>query len=237
MKQILNSLGITLMICLVATSNMQAQKDERALIRKGNRLFNDSAFVDADVNYRKALEINPQSTVAMYNLGNTLSQQNIIKDAIEQYANAARIEKDKEKLGEIYHNMGVLYQSQKQYNKAIEAYKQSLRNAPQSMETKYNLALAQKLLKDQQQQQQNQQENQQENQQQQEDNKQKQDKEQQQQEQQQNQNQNQNSQNQEEMSKENAEQLLRSIMQDEKGVQEKVKKQQVMQGGKLEKDW
>ena len=236
MKQILNSLGITLMICLLATSNMQAQKNERALIRKGNRQFNDSAFVEADVNYRKALEINPQSTVAMYNLGNTLSQQNKLEDAIEQYADAARIEKDKEKLGEIYHNMGVIFQSQKQYEKAIEAYKHSLRNVPQSMETKYNLALAQKLLKDQQQQQQNQQENQQENQQQQKDNKQKQDKKQQQQEQQQNQNQNQNSHNQEEMSKENAEQLLRSIMQDEKGVQEKVKKQQVMQGGKLEKD-
>ena len=39
------------------------------------------------------------------------------------------------------------------------------------------------------------------------------------------------------MSKENAEQLLRSVMQDEKDVQEKVKKQQVMQGGKLLKDW
>lgn len=240
MKQILNSLGITLMICLVATSNMQAQKNERALIRKGNRQFNDSAFVEADVNYRKALEINPQSTVAMYNLGNTLSQQNKLEDAIEQYADAARIEKDKEKLGEIYHNMGVIFQSQKQYEKAIEAYKHSLRNVPQSMETKYNLALAQKLLKDQQQQQQNQQQQKQEEQKQEEQKQeqQKQNKEEQQkQEQQQNQNQNQNSHNQEEMSKENAEQLLRSIMQDEKDVQEKVKKQQVMQGGKLEKDW
>ena len=40
------------------------------------------------------------------------------------------------------------------------------------------------------------------------------------------------------MSKENAEQLLNSVMQDEKDVQDKVKKQQkVMQGGRLEKDW
>ena len=40
------------------------------------------------------------------------------------------------------------------------------------------------------------------------------------------------------MSKENAEQLLHSVMQDEIDVQDKVKKQQkVMQGGRLEKDW
>ena len=40
------------------------------------------------------------------------------------------------------------------------------------------------------------------------------------------------------MSKENAEQLLNSVMQDEKDVQDKVRKQQkVMQGGRLEKDW
>ena len=39
------------------------------------------------------------------------------------------------------------------------------------------------------------------------------------------------------MSKENAEQLLNSVMQDEKDVQDKVKKQQkVLQGGRLEKD-
>ena len=39
------------------------------------------------------------------------------------------------------------------------------------------------------------------------------------------------------MSRENAEQLLRSVMQDEENTQDKVKKQQIIQGGRLEKDW
>ena len=39
------------------------------------------------------------------------------------------------------------------------------------------------------------------------------------------------------MSKENAEQLLNSVMQDEQNTQDKVKKQQVIQGSRLEKDW
>ena len=44
-------------------------------------------------------------------------------------------------------------------------------------------------------------------------------------------------QNKDEMSKENAQQLLNAVMQDEKNVQDKVKKQLQIQGKKLDKDW
>ena len=136
---------------LLLAVGVSAQKAERDYIRKGNRLFNDSVFVDAEVNYRKALEVNPKSTVSMYNLGNTLSQQQKFQEAMEQYDSASKIEKDKMKLAHIYHNMGVLFQAGKDYAKAVEAYKMSLRNNPADDETRYNLALAQKMLKDQQQ--------------------------------------------------------------------------------------
>ena len=59
----------------------------------------------------------------------------------------------------------------------------------------------------------------------------------QQQNQNQNQNQQQQQQNKDEMSKENAQQLLNAVMQDEKNVQDKVKKQLQIQGKKLDKDW
>ena len=227
---------IGLFFLLIAATTVHAQKAERDLIRKGNRMYNDSVYEDAEVNYRKALEINPKSTVAMYNLANTLMQQNKLQEAMEQFAGAAKVEKEKPNLAQIYHNMGVIFQSQKDYAKAIEAYKESLRNNPKDDETRYNLALAQKLLKDQQQDQQNQ------------DNQQNQQKQEEKQDQQQNQQQNQNNDQQQEppqqqkqdnqMSKENAEQLLNSVMQDEKDVQDKVKKQQqVIKGNRLEKDW
>ena len=216
----LRSKYILFTIFLLSVASVSAQKAERDYIRKGNRLFNDSVFVDAEVNYRKALEVNPKSTVSMYNLGNTLSQQQKFQDAMEQYVDA-----------------------EVNYRKAleVEAYKMSLRNNPADDETRYNLALAQKMLKDQQQ-------NQDQNQDQNKDQQQKQD-------QQQDKNKDkQNDQKQDEkkdqqqppksekkdnqMSKENAEQLLNSVMQDEKDVQDKVKKQQkVLQGGRLEKDW
>lgn len=232
---------ILFILFVILAAGASAQKIERDYIRKGNRLFNDSVFVDAEVNYRKALEVNPKSTVSMYNLGNTLSQQQKFKDAMEQYVAAGKIEKDKMKLAHIYHNMGVLFQAGKDYAQAVEAYKMSLRNNPKDDETRYNLALAQKMLKDQQQNQQNQDQNQDQNK--------------DEQERKQDQQKDQNKQNDQkkddqqqqppkpekkdnEMSKENAEQLLNSVMQDEKDTQDKVKKQQqVIQGGRLEKDW
>ena len=227
-------IGIVLLL-LVAVS-ASAQKAERDYIRKGNRFFKDSVYVDAEVNYRKALEVSPKSTVSMFNLGNTLTQQNKLQEAMEQYVGATKIEKDKSNLAQIYHNMGVIFQSQKDYAKAVEAYKQSLRNNPKDDETRYNLALAQKMLKDQQQDQQNQDQNQQQQKQDQQEDKKDQNKDQQQnKEQQQPPSQPEKKDN--EMSKENAEQLLNSVMQDEKDVQDKVKKQQVLQGGRLEKDW
>ena len=136
---------IGLFFLLIAATNVHAQKAERDLIRKGNRMYNDSVYENAEVNYRKALEINPKSTVAMYNLANTLMQQNKLQEAMEQFAGAAKVEKEKPNLAQIYHNMGVIFQSQKDYAKAIEAYKESLRNNPKDDETRYNLALAQKL--------------------------------------------------------------------------------------------
>ena len=199
---------IGIILLLLTAISVSAQKAERDYIRKGNRAYKDSTYVNAEVNYRKAIDVNPKSAISMYNLGNTLMQQNKLQEAMEQFVAATKMEKDKGNLAQIYHNMGVIFHSGKDYAKAVEAYKESLRNNPKDNETRYNLALAQKMLKDQEQNQQNQ--------------------DQQQQPPQQQENQ---------MSKENAEQLLKSVMQDEKDVQDKVKKQQVIQGGRLEKDW
>ena len=139
--RMLKSKYILFAVFLLSAAFVSAQKAERDYIRKGNRLFNDSVFVDAEVNYRKALEVNPKSTVSMYNLGNTLSQQQKMQEAMEQYVSASNIEKDKMKLAQIYHNMGVLLQASKDYAKAVDAYKMSLRNNPADDETRYNLSL------------------------------------------------------------------------------------------------
>ena len=223
------------MLLLVSTIHGLSQnKTDRDYLRSGNKLYNDSLFIKAEVDYRKALEINPKSTDAMFNLANALLMQQKAQEAMEQYESVSKIEKDKEKLAQIYHNMGVILQSSKQLPQCIEAYKESLRNNPKDDETRYNLALAQKQLKDQQQDQQNQDQQQQQQEQNEEQKDQNKDQQEQNQDQQQ---QPQQQQNKNEMSKENAQQLLNAVMQDEKNVQDKVKKQLQIQGKKLEKDW
>lgn len=225
-----------LLMLLTVSAVAFGQKTDRDYLRSGNKLYKDSLFVKAEVDYRKALEVNPKSSAAMYNLGNALLMQQKAQEAMEQYQAASRLEKDKAKLAQIYHNMGVILQSSKKLPECIEVYKESLRNNPHDNETRYNLALAQKQLKDQQQNQN--QDKQQEQKQDQKQDEQQQNKDQQDQDKKdQQQNNQQQQQNQNEMSKENAEQLLNAAMQDEKNVQDKVKKQIQIQGKKLDKDW
>merc|ERR1711991_196942 len=58
---------------------------------------------------------------------------------------------DKLSKAEAYHNMGNSFMKEKEYGKAVEAFKNSLRNNSKDDETRYNLALAKELLKNQQQ--------------------------------------------------------------------------------------
>ena len=224
-------------IALCCFCTVEAQRTHREHLRSGNNRYSDSIYDKSEIEYRKAIELNPKMPEAHFNLANALLYQNKHKEAIEEYKQALIYEDDKNRLAQIYHNMGVAMQLSKDYENAVKAYKQSLLRNPHDDETRYNLAM---LMKQQQQQQQQenqdekqddkekQEQNQQQNQQQQ------QQQEQQQQEQQQ---QEQQQENKDEMSEENAQQLLQSAMQDEKDVQEKVKRMMQVKGRKLEKDW
>lgn len=242
MKNRILLIGLTLLA--MASSAAAQQKSDRTYIRSGNRNYNDSIYDQAEVKYRKALEMNPKSADAMYNLGNTLIRevnkkgenmseeelQKYAKDIVAQYNTAASMEKDQTKLADIYHNMGDFLYLAQNYAESAEAFKQALRNNPQDDETRYNLAKALYMLKNQQQQQ-DQQDQQQDQQDEEKQN------EQQQQQQQQQDAQQQPAQKTEDISEENAEQILQALMQDEKDLQDKVKRMQQQQPRKLEKDW
>lgn len=215
-----------------------AQKSYREHLRSGNRLYADSLYDKAEVEYRKALELDPNGSQALFNLGNALLYQDKAQEAMDQYVMAEKRENEKGNLAQIHHNMGVICQASKDYARAVEFYKQALRENSTDHETRYNLALAMKQLKEQQQQQEQQQNKEQQEQKEQEQQQQQNQEQQEQEQQQQQEQQEQQAQEEEEnMSKENAEQLLESAMQDEKDVQEKVKKMMQIKGRKLDKDW
>ena len=207
---------IFLIICMTCAGAMEAQT-LRDYVRRGNRLMSDtlggSDFSEkAIIQYRKAMEIDSTFSIARYNLGNALIRQGKPQDAMAEFQAAAKYEKDKKRLSDIYHNMGVLLQASKEYAHAVECYKESLRNDPSNDETRYNYVLAKWHLKNQQNENQNGEDNKEDKQEQQKKDENK--KEQQQQ------------QDKPEMSKENAERLLQAAMRNEKETQEKIQRQQ-----------
>ena len=225
----IRSFLVSLSFILVFASPAFSQKQVRQELKKGNKEYNQEKYTEGEINYRKALETNARSTDAAYNLGNALYKQSKFPEAGQQYEAALSRETDKELSAAGFHNIGNIFMSNQDYQKSIEAYKKSLRLNPNDDETRYNLALAQKLLEDQQQDNQDQ-----DNQDQNKDEQQQQDQQQQQDNQDQQQQQNPN-----EMQKENAEQILDAMMQNERNTQEKVKAEQAKQQKqrKTDKNW
>ena len=226
-------------IFLGAVSLLYAQQ-ESPDVRLGNKQYNDSNYVDAEVNYRRAVDKNDQSFEAHYNLGDALFRQEKYPEALEQYAKAEQIlqnddtsrkEQLASRMADTYHNMGNALYAQQQYDKAVAAYQQSLRLNPKDNDTRYNLVKAMQQL---QQQQQNQ--NQEQQQQDQQQNQQNDSTQQQQPPQQQQQQQQPPQQSEEQMDKETAEQILQALEQDEQETQEKLQRQQGKKR-RVEKEW
>lgn len=226
-----------------------AQKAERKNVRAGNKLYTEEKFTESEIAYRKSLEVNPRSVEGTYNLGNSLYKQKKFPEAAEQYQlltgqaeKMVETEEGKARLASVFHNLGDISMQSKEYQKSVEAFKQALRLNPKDDETRYNLALAQKLLENQQNENQDQNQDQQ-NQDKKEDQENKDDQQQQQQQQQQDDKKEdktqQEQQQNEQMSQDNAQQMLDAFLQDEKNTQEKVKKAQAeqQQRRKTDKEW
>ena len=145
---------VTVAFLLVGGINADAQTD-RNLIRQGNRAFKSQKWAAAETQYRKAISKNQKNPQAIYNLGCALLAQQKDSLAMVQFGNAAQLESNIFRRSKSYHNMGVVMQNHREYAQAIEYYKMALRCNPQDNETRYNLALCKKLLKNNQQNQNN----------------------------------------------------------------------------------
>ncbi|MBR7049391.1 MAG: tetratricopeptide repeat protein [Prevotella sp.] len=226
-----------IMFISVVSVLMGFAQDDRQLIREGNKLYRSGQYAQAETKYRKALEKNAGNVRASYNLGCALMKQGKTEEADKQFSLvASSSQADKEFRSKNYYNKGVMHQNKKEYEKAIDAYKNALRLKPTDEHARKNLALCKRQLQKQQQQQQQQNQDQKNNQNQQD----KKDKNDQQKEQQNNQNQQdkQQPEQKDEMSKENAEQLLNAAMQEEKATQQRLKKaMQQPSKRNLDKNW
>ena len=128
----------------------QLAREARNDLREGNKKFHQLQFDEAEIAYKKALSKNPAYSKAAYNLGNAVYEQGRNKEAIAQFEWLEKTLTDKVAKADVFHNKGNAFIKEKQYGPAVEAYKNALRNRPEDEETRYNLAMAQELLEDQQ---------------------------------------------------------------------------------------
>lgn len=151
----MKKLAVLLILCFSTIvysqqkSAEQLEREAREDVREGNKLYNQLNFSEAEIAYKKALSKSPNYPKASYNLGNAIYQQQRNKEAVSQFEVVEKTFTDKEGKAQAYHNMGNSFMNEKQYDKAVQAYKNSLKNNPKDDETRYNLAMAQELLEQQ----------------------------------------------------------------------------------------
>lgn len=238
---------LLLFICRFA-----AGQSSDKLIHDGNKLYEQKKFQEAEKNYRKSLETKENTVIGNYNLGNTLYQEGKTEEAKEQYQTAAANKSaSADQLAKTYHNLGNSYLKSKKFEESIQSYKQALKLNPKDNDTRYNLAYAQSMLRQQQQQQnkndqnkdsKDNKENKDKNQQQQNQDKKDQDKQKQDQQQQDQQSDEQKQADQQKakqkdkISKEDAEKILQALNNDEKKTQKKLNVKQPVRVS-IEKQW
>ena len=128
-------------------------QSERKMTRNGNTNYEIGNFIDAEINYKKALEKNSDLLEAQFNLGDALVKQERFDEALEAFEKVSASSEDQNLKANALHNKGNVLLSQQDLEGAIESYKDALRINPKDHETRYNYAYVKKLLDEQQQQQ------------------------------------------------------------------------------------
>jgi tetratricopeptide (TPR) repeat protein len=137
---------ITYLILLISFV-LQAQEKDKFL-PQGNEKFADKNYAEAEADYRLSQSKFKKKSIASYNLGTAIYRQNQTAEAKYQFVKAIKDAKSKAEKHQAFHNLGNAFMKEKNYTNAVEAYKNALRNDPTDEETRYNFALAKKMLKD-----------------------------------------------------------------------------------------
>ena len=158
---LLLSLTVTTMTS-AADQDLPTVKKERNHIRAGNNLFNKKRYAEAEVEYRKALQVAPQSAIAQFNLATALLKQgggsagqddknNPVKQAADMLTQLAKNAPTKSLRSKANYDLGNLAYAGQDYAQAVQLYKQALRENPSDDQARHNLRMAQLKLKQQQQ--------------------------------------------------------------------------------------
>jgi len=125
-------------------------------VKTGNEFYLQGDFKKAQEKYGQALIAEPNNPTTLYNIGNSLYQQNNNEEARKAYEQSIDHNKDPNIKAKNLYNMGNTYAKDNKWKEAAEAYKSALKITPSDKDTRYNLAYANEKLRQQQQQDKNQ---------------------------------------------------------------------------------
>lgn len=138
---------IVYIIILVSSLNF-AQEDHKLLF-KGNEAFKGKKYIESESDYRvSASSDKTVKAASYYNLGNSIYRQNQPGEAKFKFLEATTTATSKKEKHIAFHNLGNALMLEKNYQGAVESYKNALRNNPNDEQTRYNFALAKKMLKE-----------------------------------------------------------------------------------------
>ena len=123
----------------------------RRVLKDGNAAYAAGDYDEAHAAFQQATLENLDSPVAPYNLGTALYRKGRFNAAISAFQDSlSRHSGHTEDLpdpADTYYNLGNAQFKNGDFGRAIESYKDALRLNPQDADAQYNLALAQQLLK------------------------------------------------------------------------------------------
>ena len=138
-----------LVLLALGGSSLHAQ-GLKSYIRRANKLYQAKDYAGATQEYRRALLRDSLSGKANFGISAAAYGQgryDEAKDYLERAAQDPRLT-PRQQAG-VLHNLGNVAMQKKDYQSAVQSYEEALIRNPEDDNTRYNLALAQKLLQQQ----------------------------------------------------------------------------------------
>jgi Ca-activated chloride channel family protein len=111
-------------------------------IQKGNDLYKQQQYQQAEAVYSEVLEKEPSNNTAKYNRAIAVYKQGRADEAVKVFDDLAFKAEDNEMKSTAYYNKGAILSAQKKLEESIEAYKNTLRHNPGDKEARENLQKA-----------------------------------------------------------------------------------------------
>lgn len=147
MKSFRYILVVSMLLSVALTASAQVDRHD---VRAGNRKFRKDNWKEADISYRKALVKDSTSVAANYNLANTLYRQENYEEAEKLMKKIGDNASASVNAADYWYNTGDIAIAKKDWQGAVNAFKEALLKNPSDMDAKENYIYAKKMLENQQ---------------------------------------------------------------------------------------